>query len=200
MRQKSVITFCLIILFAGAFAQTSMKVKNGASGKKGQLFGVHFNLNDFTTPATFKTSPTPIINSERKFASIRDMSAGFSVSYWRGLTSLVDFSTKLNTIFYDYAARVSGTTGKTEVGLELEPTINIRPFGDNNRWAPFLTGGVGVGMYTGKLGAYVPAGIGLQINFSSATYFFLQGQYHFTLTKNVLPDNIVYSIGLAESF
>ena len=194
------ITCCLILFITGSFAQKSMKNNNAAAGKKGQLFGLHFNLSDFNTPATFKSSTTPIINSERKFSSIRDMTAGFSVSYWKGLSNIVDFCTKLNTVFYDYAAIKYGTTGKTEIGMELEPTINIRPFGDNNRWAPFLTAGVGGGLYTNHIGAYVPAGIGFQLNWNSATYLFIQGQYHFALTKDVLSDNIVYSLGLAESF
>ncbi len=204
MRQKTLFTLCFIALFSGAFAQKAkpMQKRNNSfpSNKKGQLFGIHFSLNDFTTPETFKTSPTPIAKSERKFAELRDMSAGVSVSYWKGLTTKIDFCGKVNGVFYDYASIKYGTTGKTEIGLELEPTINIRPFNDDNRWAPFLTVGVGAGMYTSHIGAYVPVGGGLQINWSGNSYLFVQGQYHFTLTKKVLGDNLAWSIGFAESF
>ena len=200
MKSRLTMSLAFVVITASAFAQMSAPRAGYLSKKKGPLFGINFSLSDFTTPLTFKTSPTPIISSERRFAGIRDMSAGFSLAYWKGISNQVDFSTKVNAIFYDYAARNSGTTGKTEIGLEFEPTINIRPMSDDNRWAPFLTLGLGGGLYTNKIGAYAPVGIGFQLNFNSATYLFLQGQYHFTLTKEVLKDNLYYSLGLAENF
>lgn len=205
MRLKSLFTISLVLLVMGASAQLFKKTvqkrnNNFPSDKKGQLLGIHFSVSDFTTPQTFKTSPNPISKSERKFPNIKDMSSGFSVSYWRGLTPRVDLCGKLNGVFYDYSAINSGVPGRTEMGVELEPTINIRPFNDDNRWAPFLTAGIGGGLYTNKIGAYVPVGGGLQINWGGTSYLFVQGQYHFALTKDILSDNMVYSIGFAESF
>jgi hypothetical protein len=209
MRQKTLYTFFLFILVSGAFAQKMQTKFNAASqkrnnsfpsNKKGQALGVHCSFSDFITPGTFKNSPKPINQSERKFPNIKDLSTGFSVSYWRGITPRIDFSGKVNTVFYDYAAIYRGASGKNEIGLELEPAVNIRPFNDDNLWAPFLTVGLGGGLYSDKVGAYVPVGGGLQLNFSGTTYLFVQGQYHFTLTKKILGDNLVWSVGFAESF
>jgi hypothetical protein len=127
------------------------------------------------------------------------MSAGVSLSYWQGLTPFIDFSAKLNGIFHDYSAIYYGLPGKTEIGLELEPTINIRPLKDENIWAPFLTTGLGMGLYTNHLGAYVPIGGGLQFNASSTTYLFVQAQYKWSLTPKVLGNNLFYSIGFAQN-
>ncbi len=209
MRQKPVLLLVLLFCVTAAFAQKSSTKFNAASqkrnnnypsNKKGQLLGFHFLVADFITPTTFKTSPNPINKSERRFPNIKDLSTGMAVSYWKGITPRIDFSGKVNMVFHDYAAIYSGVSGKNEIGVELEPTINIRPFNDDNRWAPFLTVGIGGGLYSDKLGAYAPVGGGLQINWSSNTYFFVQGQYHFTLTKKVLGDNLLWSVGFAESF
>ena len=64
---------------------------------------------------------------------------------------------------------------------------------------PFLTVGIGGGYYTDKFAGYVPAGLGLQVNFNSTTYLFVQGQYRWTLKKSVLGDHLFYSVGFAQN-
>lgn len=199
MKLRIAILMVAVSLSAGVFAQNKA-TKDFSSNKKGQLFGIHVGVSDYITPQTFKTSPSPIRQSERKFPNIKDLSFGLGLSYWKGLTPKIDFAGTINTVFHDYAALYSGVSGTNEIGVELEPTINIRPIADNNRWAPFLTAGVGGGLYSNKIGAYVPVGGGLQLNWASTTYLFLKMQYHFALTKDVLKDNIYYSLGFAESF
>ena len=186
MKQKISLFFLLAVLAVGANAQD----------KKPTLFGIHFNALDFKTPETWKNSDS------RRFATdLRDMDFGLSLSYWKGLTSKIDLAVKANANMHDYAGfdRNESTT-KTEFGLELEPTLNIRPFNDKALIAPFLTGGVGGGWYTGEFGAYAPAGVGIQVNFNSVTYLMLQANYRFSLTKDVLKDHLLYSLGFAFNF
>ncbi len=192
MKLKLTLVLSLIILFTNVFAQ---KTKTMTGSKKGQLLGVNFILVDFNSPAGIK-SP----GAGKGYSAVKNMDKGVAFSYWKGLTSTIDFSAKLNAIFHNYNLIANGLSDKTELGLELEPTINIRPMGDNAKLAPFLTTGVGVGYYTGDFGAYIPAGVGLQLNFNSTTYLFLQAQYRFTLTKKVMGDNLFYSFGIAENF
>ncbi len=191
MKQKLVLLFSLVLMASGLFAQMNDK---SSSTKKGVLFGVHFAAVDFKTPVSWKNASTP-----RYTTGIRSMDFGFGFSYWKGLNSWMDFSTKLNTIIHDYASQDRGeSTTKTEIGLELEPTLNVRALKDNSMLSPFLTVGLGGGYYTGKWGAYVPTGVGLQVNFNSLTYLMIQGNYRWTLTKDNLKDNLMYSIGLAQ--
>ncbi len=191
MKQKLALVLTFVVLTTGAFAQ----MKNSGMTKKPALVGIHLDAVDFKTPITLKDK-----SSSRIFAKPKDMDFGFSISYWRGLTSIIDFSTKVTALLHDYAADRNVAYAKTEIGLELEPSLNIRPFQDNNIFNPFLTVGIGGGYYSSKWGAYAPAGIGLQFNFNSVTYLMLQGQYRFSLTKDVLKDNIFYSIGLLQNF
>lgn len=193
MKQKITLVFTLVLIASGAFAQ--MMNDKYSSDKKGSLFGIHFNAVDFKTPETFKNTSGP-----RTFTKIKDMDFGLSLSYWRGLLSRIDLAVKLNAILHDYAADRNEATTKSEIGAEFEPTLNFRPIKDNNMLSPFLTAGVGGGYYTGEFGAYAPVGLGLQLNFNSITYMFLQGQYRFSLTKDILKDNLFYSIGVAQNF
>ena len=196
MKQKLTLVLAIILLATSAFAQKKKGwMSSKKEGKKGQLIGLHFNLADFNAPTGIKD---PI--SGKVYSIIRNMDKGVSISYWKGITSKVDFSLKLNGMLKDYRAQYYNVpSNNSEIGLELEPTINVRPYGDDAKIAPFLTAGIGGGFYTSHFGAYVPLGLGLQANFSNTTYLFLQAQYKFTLTKSVLGDNLFYSIGFAEN-
>ncbi len=190
MKQKLTLVLMLVVLASSAFAQY------GSPAKKPALFGIHLNALDIKTPETFKNqSVTP-----RNFSGLKDMDFGFGLSYWKGLTNTIDFSSKLNVLFHDYAAEDRGDLNQDkEIGIELEPTLNFRPFKDNVLLSPFLTTGIGGGYYSGDWGAYVPAGVGIQLNLQSTSYVFLQAQYRFSLTKDVLKDNLLYSLGFAQN-
>lgn len=196
MKQKILMMVALTIVVTGAFAQKMAKKSTGATGKKGQAVGIHFNLGDFKGAKAFKSS-----DNDGNTSLIKDMAMGVGLSYWKGITGKVDFSLKLNGMFYDYSIRQYGVSKKTEVGIELEPTINVRPFNDGNLWSPFLTAGLGGGLYTNHIGGYVPLGGGIQFNGGKGTtYLFIQAAYRASISKKVIPDHLFYSAGFAQSF
>ncbi len=189
MKHTLKLLLAIAFLCNNAFAQ-----KSWAPATKGKLFGVHFNLADFKAPLGIKDPLTGKV-----YSTIREMNKGISVAYWQGLTSKIDLAVKANAMFRDYSLIYQGISGKQEIGLELEPTLNIRPFTDATRFAPFLTAGVGAGLYNDKFGAFVPAGVGVQFNMNSLTYLIVQAQYKFTLTEKILGDNLFYSFGFAQN-
>lgn len=193
MKQKLLILLGCTVMASVALAQKNKKNGFAPGQKKPSLFGIAFTLTDFNAPKNFGS------NSNATTLKIKDMSAGASLYYWKGLTPFIDLSARLNGIFHDYSSQFSNKPATTEIGLEFEPAVNIRPLKDENVWAPFLTAGVGAGIYTGRMGAYLPMGGGLQFNASSNTYFLLQAQYKMALTKKVLANNLFYSIGFAQN-
>ena len=193
MKQKLTLILALSLLATSAFSQT----KTGMKGdKKGPLFGIHFNMQDFNAPLGIKNPSTGI-----GYSNFKDMNRGFSLSFWKGIHPKIDFALKANTSFRDYRAKRAGLTNKTEFGIELEPSLNVRPFSDAALLNPFLTIGIGGGLYTDQLGAYIPAGAGLQINFNSVTYLFVQAQYRWDILEkeSKVGDNLFYSLGIAQN-
>jgi outer membrane protein OmpA-like peptidoglycan-associated protein len=189
MKQKLSVLLALLIAFNAVMAQNARN-----SAKKSPLLGIHFNAADFVAPSGIRD---PL--SGKVYSSIKQMTKGFSLSYWKGLTNKIDFAVKANAMFRDYSGLYRNIYGKTEIGLELEPFLSVRPYGDNTTIAPFLSVGLGGGLYNDKLGAYVPAGVGFQINLSSMTYIIPQAQYKFVLTEKILSDNLFYSLGIAQN-
>ena len=98
MKQKLTLILALSLLATSAFSQKS-KMKMGNGDKKGPLFGLHFNLQDFNAPLGIKD---PITG--KSYSTFRDLTKGISLSYWRGLTSRLDVAVKVNGSFRDYRA------------------------------------------------------------------------------------------------
>ncbi len=192
MKQKLTLILALSLLATSGFSQKSKR--QGADREKGPLFGLHYNMADYVAPLGIKDPSTGKV-----YQKMRDMDKGFSLSYMKGINPHIDWAVKVNVMFRDYSAYNSGQTQKTDIGAELEPSIMLRAFDDRALMNPYLTVGIGGGLYTDEFGAYVPAGIGLQVNLNSQTYLFVQGAYRWTLTKDIFGDNLQYSIGFAQN-
>jgi len=191
MKQKLSFLLSFMALATIAFAQ-----KDNASCYKRRLLGIHLNSLDVNTPQTWKDNSGP-----RTLQGLKNQDLGFSVSYWQNLIKQVDLSVKTSLLFHNYSAidRNQYTTNFNQVGVELEPSVNAYAFKDESMFNAFVTTGLGLGMYSNKFGAYVPAGLGLTANISNTTYFILQSQYRFTLTDATMKNNLFYSFGVAQN-
>ena len=194
MKQKLTLVLAIMLLATSGFSQKMKKAHMSSDAKKGTLVGIHFNMADFVAPKGIKNPKTGDV-----YSTIRDMSKGFSLSFWKGITKRVDFSVKANVMFHDYSVIFQGVPGKKEIGLELEPAIHVRPMRDDALFNPFLTVGLGGGLYNNKLGAYLPAGAGLQVNFNSTTYLVFEADYRWTLDKATMRDHLLYSVGFLHN-
>ena len=192
MKQKLTLMFLLFSITANVFSQKF------SSEVKPALLGFHFTLVDYNSPTRIKNTSLDSTFKQGDIFKPLKQSSAFSISYWKGLTKNVDFSGRFNGIFYDYALNnnPTGPSQSNEFGSELEGTLNLH-LNDAHLFTPFLTAGIGGGYYTNKFGGYVPLGIGFQFNLRSQAYIFLQTQYRLTLSKDVFPDNLLHSLGVA---
>ncbi len=180
--KKLCLLFCFSLFALITFAQDG----DNPQTKKGSLIGFSINLTDFTQPLAIKNS----------FKS-QNANGGFSIMYWKGLIDYIDLSIRYNGIFTDYT-KVSGST-TSGYANEFEASLHGRVLTDNHLLNPFVTAGIGAGNYGGKWAPYSPLGGGLQLNFSSITYVFLQLNYRLSYSKTKLDNNLFYSLGIAEA-
>jgi OmpA-OmpF porin, OOP family len=182
--KKFTILWCVSLLALTSFAQDD---DYWSSPKKGSLIGFSANITDFSQPLS-------ISNSFKN----NNANAGFSIMYWKGLSNRIDLSARYNGVFTDYSKN-SSSTSSPEYGNEFELSLHGRALTDNHLFQPFITAGIGVGGYGGKWAPYAPLGGGLQFNFESITYVFLQLNYRASLNKTNLDNNLFYSLGITET-
>jgi OmpA-OmpF porin, OOP family len=184
MRLRKLALACVSVTISLAgFAQDN----NCSSPQKCSLIGFSANLTNFTKPLS-------IGNSFRNSNS----SAGFSIMYWRGIKRNLDFTLRYNGSFTNYSKNPS-PSNSSDYGNELELNIHGRLLADNKFVQPFVTAGLGLAVYGGNWGIFVPLGGGIQFNFEEITYLFLHMSYRATLTSSKLDNSLFYSLGIAES-
>ena len=89
MKQKLSLVFAVMLISICGFSQDMESRFSGP--KKGAVLAVHFNMADYKAPIGIKS---PV--SGKVYSTIKEMSKGFSISYWRGLTNKIDLSLKAN--------------------------------------------------------------------------------------------------------
>jgi outer membrane protein OmpA-like peptidoglycan-associated protein len=187
----------LLLLFLGvSMAASAQDARKFESTKKGSLFGLSFDLTDFVTPNRIMNSSLGHVVSHGEWAKWPDHDLGFSAMFWQGISSRLDVSFQYNGIF----ARHLKTDNPKKYVNELEGAFHLRALKDDHLFNPFLTAGIGAGYYGWKMAAYTPLGIGVQANLHSRTYFFLEANYRLSLARNVIDDNLFYSVGIAQNF
>jgi OOP family OmpA-OmpF porin len=182
MKRKLFSLLLIACIFTGsAFAQ------DYASPVKGSLIGFSANSTDFSQLIAIKNS--------FKNANINP---GFSVMYWKGIVNRIDFSLRYNGIFTDYSKNTDASSNSSYAN-EFEGSLHFRALTDNHFFNPFLTAGIGIGNYGGNWAPYAPLGGGIQLNFNSITYIFLQLNYRASLKTADLDNNLFYSFGITEN-
>ena len=180
------------VLFS--FSQTVVPT---TSYKKGQLLGVHFTLHDFQTAADLKEDGLSQVLEDKQWYKTSRMSPGLALSYTKGLTENIDFMGRLGGALLAYPIPGKPVAKNDKLLLEADANINLKLLSDKYWVSPYLSAGFGASSWGGYFGAYIPTGLGLQVNFFDETYLFLQAQYRIPVTTGTAESHLFYGIGIA---
>ena len=186
--KKVLLAFLALGLFMTSFGQNEYK--------KRPAIGVHFILNDFKTAASIRSTSLSNVLRTKQYKQTKDMAAGMAVSYIRGLSNNIDFESSIGASFLDYPVPGKSLTTQNKLLLEAVATGNVKLTSDHYWISPFITAGIGASKYKGYYAAFVPAGLGLQINLYDDAFILINSQYRIPVTENAAY-HIYHSIGVA---
>ncbi len=187
--KKSLVGFILLnCVYSSISAQTS-------SYKQPATVGIHFLFNDFATAADIRSSSLSTVLNNKRFGKLKDMSQGLAISYGKGISDNFDFVSMLAGSFLKYP--VPGREQESAEALLFEGDVSIRGkmFSDQYWFVPFLQLGAGISRYKGYWGTYIPAGVGIQINFFDEAYLVINSQYRIAVSESA-SYHFIHSIGL----
>jgi hypothetical protein len=191
MRKLILSTFALFLLLS-SHAQMASKV---SKSKKGQTLGLNFTFLDFSTAADLKSKGLSGVLLDKNWKDIKRMSMGLAVSYTKGLTSNIDFSGSLGVSSLSYPLPNKNVSFNESFLTEANANLNFKLLSDEFIVSPFLSTGVGFFNWKGYGGAYIPVGLGLQVNLFNETFLVLQSGYRFPVISNTTASSLYYSIG-----
>ena len=164
--------------------------------KKGHALGVSFFVSDFKTASEIRTDGIVDVFKNHDFFKTSRMNPGLAVNYLSGLSNHVDFIATLGGSFVDYPIQNMAPFGKDNFLLESTAGLNLKLLTDRYVVVPYIDLGVGASMYKKYFGAFVPVGLGLQINIADEAYLLINSQYRVAITENA-SYHLYHSIGLA---
>jgi OmpA-OmpF porin, OOP family len=163
---------------------------------KQPALGVHFILQDFKGADYARATSLSQAFRDKKFGKVKEMSAGLGINYLQGLSNHLDMSVGLGAAFLDYPIPNVSAFGSDNLLLEADFSFNAKMFTDNYWFSPYLSAGVGASKYKGFYGAFIPVGLGAQINFFDEAFLLIGSQYRIPITDNT-NYHFYHSFGVA---
>ena len=158
---------------------------------------IHVFYTDFGTAAKIRSSSIKNILQSKLWSGLNDMQTGLGFTYHKGITNKVDFSCTIDGSFTDYLYKSGLTNGSSQFLLDAQTAGNIKLLTDIYTIVPYLTGGLGIEIYKGTAGIYIPAGVGLQFNFFKEAMVFTNAQYRIAASANT-NYHFYYSVGIGS--
>ena len=159
--------------------------------------GVSFNLIDFKTAELIRTTSLSAVIRDKQFGTLNDMSPGIGLHYFKGLKKHIDFAASINagTVFQPLPNKPND--GYERFLLQLEATAQFKMVSDKYWFQPFLIGGFGAQKYYVYYGAYIPLGVGLNINFFNEGRLFINSTYRVPITTGTANYHFLHAFGVS---
>ena len=153
------------------------------SAQKKPSVALHYSFTDFET----------VMNSH--LSKLSAMNAGYGLSYWHGITPHFDLKAGLNYSSSVYTFPVS-TYSTNEKLFTLEAN-GIYKVLSEDRYAvtPYLLAGAGMYSNIGKVGLYIPVGVGVHLNLKNEAFVFAESSYRFPMSSST-NKSLLFSIGV----
>lgn len=165
---------------------------------KGSALGVNFFLNDFKTASDIRSQGLVKVLDNKEFFKTSRMNPGLALNYMSGLSNHMDFVASLGGAFLDYPIEGVPASNSTKFMMEVTSAINFKLLSDHYWVTPFVDLGVGGSKFGSKFAAFVPTGLGLQVNLADEAFLIVNSQYRIPVTENA-SYHFYHSIGVAGS-
>src|SRR6186713_622834 len=159
--------------------------------------GVSFNLVDFKTAQLIRTTSLNAVIRDQQFGSISEMSPGIGLHYFKGLKKHIDFAGSINAANTYQPLPDKAEDGYERLLLQVEAIAQFKMVSDEFWFQPFLSAGFGAQKYYVYYGAYVPLGVGLNINFFNEGRLFINSTYRVPITTGTSNYHFMYMFGVS---
>jgi len=186
--KKIYFLFISLSIFATSFGQETTHKK--------QALGLSFFLSDFKTAANIRSNGLVSVFRDKSFFKPSTMNPGLAINYLSGLSKHMDFIATLGGSFLDYPIDGQPDFNANYFLLESNASVNLKLLSDKYWVVPFVDLGVGASIYQKHAGAFMPLGVGLQVNFLDDAFLIINSQYRVPVTENA-SYHFYHSIGIS---
>lgn len=152
---------------------------------KSPALGIHLSVMDFKGA-----------DSLRAFG--RNAVTGLSVNYQNSFSRKWDYSITLAGSFMEFADKNNKDlgNGKKQLLIEVDGSVRAHLLAPEKRVRPYLQAGIGVSAYNSYYGAFIPTGLGCQVNITPDVFVLVNSQYRIPVSTTQ-HQHFYHSIGIA---
>jgi OOP family OmpA-OmpF porin len=168
-----------------------------ADYKRPPTIGVYFFMNDFKTAAAIRNTSLNTVLDQKQFGKLKEMSPGLALTYIKGLSNHFDYAVTAAGSFVEFQLQNRPEAPASDkFFLEIDASVIGKMVTDKYWVIPTFSLGVGASKYGSYYGAFIPAGLGLQVNFFDEAYLLIGSQYRIPITETN-NYHFFHSIGIA---
>lgn len=190
MRKIFLLTLTMLTLSV-AYSQTENNVK-------GKALGVGFFLTDFEAASVLRNYGAVEMFKNNNFFNTNKLNPGASINYYQGLTKHMDFAGSLGATFLKYPNENLSNAGSDRFYLEATGSVNFKLLSDHYIFTPYVDLGIGASKYGKSFGAFIPTGVGFQVNLADEAFIHINSQYRVPVTEKVSA-HFYHSLGISGS-
>jgi len=187
----------LIVSLLAAITIAPVVVNGQDDEIRSHEIGVSFNLVDFKTAQLIRTTSLNAVIRDQQFGNIGEMSPGIGLHYFKGLKKHIDFAASINASNTYQPLPDKPDDAYERFLLQAEAIAQFKMVSDNFWFQPFLSAGFGAQKYYVYYGAYVPLGVGLNINFFNEGRLFINSTYRVPITTGTSNYHFMYAFGVS---
>src|SRR5215218_5987874 len=188
---RKILAYLLLLAFfsQNSFAQTSTVRRPS--------IGFSLIANDYITAERIRSSSLASVLRDKQVASFKEMGHGLAVHYMKGFNPHIDFNASIAGSFVKF--QLPGKTiGQDDFLLEIDGSANFKMFEDATTVNPYIVAGIGASKYTNVFGAFIPLGVGIDVNIFNEARFFTSLQYRVPVTTEANQHHFQISFGIAS--
>ena len=174
----------IFFILIGSFSLLQITYSQTGSSIQRPALGVQVLLNAFSYHDSLHTP-----------GRYNDHRAGIALNYLKGFTPRTDLNVTLAGSFLAFPGIGKGDNDR-QLLLEADASIREKLFTGSRRFNPFMEVGLGLSRFADHYGAFIPSGVGLQVNLPGEAFLLFHSQYRIPLTTSQ-EGHFYGSIGLA---
>ena len=159
--------------------------------------GVSFDLYDYKTAQLIRSTSLSAVLRDKQFGKLKEMFPGIGVHYFQGVKKHIDVSGALHATFLSQPVGNKPDNGVDRFQLQIEGLALFKMVSDKYWIQPHLIAGFGGQKYGIYYGAYIPLGVGLNINFFDEGRLFINSTYRTPITTGTVNYHFMHAFGIA---
>ncbi len=165
--------------------------------KKLPSLGFQFSFIDFKTASDIRNNGLNNVLIEKKWYKTDRMKPTITINYLQGINNNLDFMGRLTSSFAEYPLRNSTISGSGDkFYIEADANVNVKLLPDNYWVVPYLQAGAGIAKERSQWLAYIPLGVGLQVNLYDEVFIHLNSDYRLPVTSQA-NYSFLHSVGIS---